>query len=434
MLSAFISLFISLSIGLVAYLITRRSNGPTKISGREILIGSAVCFGVLFTTNPLIENAIINYKTQYFEYYNGYEVEAVDKSITCERDGDCKFTYDCDPYLATETYTTTDEDGDVHYHTRVVTKYHDCPYVKTEHEYKVVTTLGDYPVGGRFIDEKAEKWRDEDISSDIPVGPPLFWLEARARIAAGLNGGVTKLHPYKNYLLASDKTILDAYSKDIEDYLDSGLLPDHTSKFEDPIYSYYLSDKFQLVKVNSDSKAWNESLSRLNGYFGKELQGDVHMVAIDANVVGDKDRYAQSLFAYWKSDHFKKYALPKNSIGIVVGVKDGVVVWSRATGGLPVGNEGLINDLQTKLAGTKFDPNELIGTPHKSGVLQALLWGEHKFQRPCMECVEENQDGYKYLKADIYVTGGQRLAIVVISSLLAAGMWYGFLASDDRYR
>jgi hypothetical protein len=435
MTSALIAILISAGIGGAAYYITSKLNGPYKVSSREFLIGTLASTMVLLIAAPLTEKLILDEKTRYHEYFNGYEVAADQQTIPCERDGNCVYTYNCDPYLTTETYTTYDDEGDPHTHSRVVKKYHDCPYLKTEFKYTIVTTLGDFPIGDRFADSSKAGFRDEPIPASIPVGPPQQWLEVKARLAAGMPGGVTKVHDYKNFLLASDRTILDAYSADIETYLDKKLLPPHTTNYQNPIYGIYLADKFQLVKVPGDAKAWNESLMRLNGTLGKELQGDVHVAAVPADGVGDKDRYAQSLFAYWKSDAFGKDAFPKNAVGVVVGVKDGSIAWARATGGLPVGNEGLFTDIRNNLVGVKFEPAALIGVPHKAeGALTKTLWGQNKYKRPCMECVEEKVDGYQYLKSDIYITGWQRFWIVFIGSLLSAGMWAIFLYADDSYR
>lgn len=436
MASALIAIVISLLIGGIAYYITRQLNGEYKISTREFLIGAAASTMVLIIAAPLTEKIIIDNKTRYYEYFNGYETAALQQAIACERDGDCDYTYSCDPYIVMVPYTTTDSEGNSHTSMRAETRYHSCPYLKTEYKYTVQTTLGDYPTSDRFSDKNRERWRnDEEIPNSIPQGPPEVWLQVKARLDADKPGGVTRLHAYKNFLLASDKTILDAYSADIQTYKDKKLLPPHTTNFDNPIYGMYLADKFQALKVPADTKAWNESLARMNGYLGKELEGDVHLAAVPADGVGNMDRYAQSLFAYWKSDDFKKYALPKNSIGVVVGVKDSKIEWARATGGLPVGNEGLFIDIRNNLRDVPFTPDAVIGFKGKAeGVLTKTLWGEHKFKRPCMECIEEKVDGYQYLKSDIYITGWQRFWIIFIATILSASMWAIFLYVDDSYR
>ena len=187
---------------------------------------------------------------------------------------------------------------------------------------------------------------------------------------------------------------------------------------------------------------WNVYLNRLNGYLGKQLQGDVHMVTVNSSDVKDKDRYSQAMFAYWKGHDLGKYALPKNSIAIVVGIKDGKIEWSRATGGLPVGNEGLFTDIKNNLVGVEFNVDKIIGIPNGDGnnfkagdgILAKTLWGEHKFKRPCMECIEEQSDGYNYLKSDIYVTGWQKFWIVFGSTIFSIAVWVGFLYADDKVR
>ena len=238
---------------------------------------------------------------------------------------------------------------------------------------------------------------------------------------------MTKLAPYQNLLLASDKTLLDQYSDDIQSYTAKGLIPAPTQNLSDPIFNQYDADKFSAVDLKANAASWNKYLQRLNGYFGMQLQGDVHMLAINASKVANPDDYAQSVFAYWKSTvAFGKYAFPKNGVGIVVGIQDGKVAWARATGGLPVGNEALWTDIENNLVGVQFTPDDLIGIPTKhTGALYAQLWGPHKFNRP------HNSD-YEHLKSDTVVTGWDRFWIVFVAVILSAGMWFLFLVADDR--
>lgn len=438
MFTAAISILISVSIGVGLYFFTRKTSGEYQISFRELLIGSAVSSVVLMIAAPVAEHLIIQNKLTYYEYYNGYETEAIKVVTECERDGRCNNTYECDPYPETEVYY--DDEGDAHY--RVVIKYHDCPYLQNEYSYKIATTLGTFNIPGTFADHTRAAYRDNKAVPDyISTGPPQEWIDARDRIATGKNGGATKLHEYKNFLLASDKTILASYSQDIEEYKSKQMLPDHTSGYENPIYSTYLADKFRSVNMPEiNSSEWNVYLTRLNGYLGKELQGDVHMVAVSANDVKDRDRYSQALFAYWKSNEFGKYALPKNAIALVVGVKDGKVEWARASGGLPNGNEALFSEINSSLNGVEFSPDKLIGIPSGAGkdfkagdgALAKSLFGVNKYQRPCMECIDEQSDGYNYLKSDVLVSGSQKFWIIFVATIFSIGTWAAFLYADDR--
>ena len=437
MLSALFAILLSLVMGLVAYVVTN-SNIPTgtiRVSRREFLIGMVASTAVLLIAGPLTEAAIINSEETYHEFYNGYETAATVQVIPCTRDGDCDYTYSCDPYLVPVTHYYTDSKGHEHSYTTLETRYHQCPYVRSEATYTVVTTLGNYQIGGNFADDRTPWRAGHAVPSDVPQGPPQLWKEAKARIDAGKPGGVTKEHDYKNFLLASDKTNLAAYSADIDLYTSKGLLPDPTRNYADPIYNQYQADKFSAVKLSADLKSWNEELGRLNGYVGKELQGDIHIVAIDASLVSNPDDYSQALFAYWKGPHFRKDALSKNALAIVMGVSSGKIAWARATGGLPVGNEALFLDIQNNLVGVAFTPDAVIGIPKKTpGVLTNTIYGPHKFQRPCMECVQEKTNGYGYLKSDTYITGTQRFWIVFSATLLSAGMWGIFLYADDSIR
>jgi hypothetical protein len=424
MISAIIAILISLAVGGAAYYVTGRSNSSIEVSRREFLIGSAISIAVLLIVGPVVEHLILSNKTKYYEYYNGYETAAVQQPIVCERDGSCRYTYSCDPYEV--AHTTTDSKGNTS--TYYTTEYHDCPYVTVEYNPIVQTTLGDYVMGSHYAVNPTE-WRGGSGTGGIPIGPPAIWTAADNRIKAGHNGGVTKVASYKNLLLASDKTLLDQYSADIATYRSKGMLPDHTRNYTDSIYNQYMADKFSEVGLKTDVAAWNESLLRLNGYFGMQLQGDVHLVAVNAKQVKDRDSYSQALFAYWKSpQYFKKYAFPKNGIGIIVGVQDNKVVWARATGGLPVGNEALFLDIQNNLVGVDFTPDALIGLPlQKTGALYAQLWGAHKFDRP-------HEADYQYLASDTYVSGWNRFWIIFTTTLLSTGMWAAFLYADDRIR
>lgn len=435
MKSALIAILISLIVGGSLWYLTYRFDFGLKISTREFIIGSVSSALFLIIMAPLIEHLIIKDRMTYREYFNGVETQAVDQNIICERDGDCAYTYACDYYVETEIYYTYDEDGNSESHTRLVTKHHDCPYLKIEHAYYVDTTLGRYSIGSRYSDSGRQRWGDKEVPAHVPIGPPDFWAAAKKRIDDGRPGGVTKTHSYKNFLLASDATILKSYSDEIEDYLAKGLLPPHTTNYEDPIYDYYLADKFHSVHLVVDAKQWNEALMRVNGYLGAELQGDLHMVAVDADTVIDRDGYSQALFAYWKGSAFKKNAFPKNAIGLVVGVKNGKVAWSRATTGLPTGNEALLQDLQKNLTGVAFTPEFLLGDPkNEKGVVATQLWGPNKFVRSCMECVQERTDGYAYLKPDIVITGAERFWIIFWGVFLSCALWVFLLYADDSFR
>ncbi len=442
MVTALIAILISIAIGSAAYYVTRQLKTELQISLRELILGTIISVTVLLLFSPLTERLIINNRTKYYEFWNGYETAAIDSQTKCERDGQCTYTYNCDAYWATETYYTYDEDGNSESHTRIVRKYHKCPHVQVEHRYSIQTTLGTTKIDGTYADQDRKPWRngESDVHA-VPLGAPEFWKQAKARIEAGRNGGVTEVHTYKNFLLASDQTILKSYSDDVEYYKSKNLLPDHTRNYKDPIYLYYLADKFRPVQLAVNTVEWNEYLNRLNGYLGKELQGDVHMVAVNAETIDSRDRYSQSVFAYWKSDAFGKRALSKNTIGIVVGVESGIVKWARATSGMPVGNEALLLDIQNQLVDNEFNPDKVIGIPRGTGkqfspgdgTLAQVLWGKNKFVRPCMECIEENQDGYRYLRVDISISGSQRFWIIFFGTIISIVIWSIFLYVDDRY-
>lgn len=429
MTSTLIAIFISLLMGGVAYVVTN-SNIPTgtiKVSKRELLIGSAISIVVLLIAGPLLEKLILDNKTTFYEYYNGYQTTAIENTIVCTRDGDCNDTYSCDPYVVAHYYT--DSKGNTHvYYT---TEYHQCPYLKVEYSYTIASTLGDYQIGGQYVKNRSPWRAGVAVPESIPTGPPAQWLQAKNDIAAGKNEGVTKIAPYQNLFLASDKTLLDQYSDDIAAYTKEGLMPVHTRNYRDPIYDYYDADKFIDVDVGMSSAqkaSWEQYLMRLNGYFGKQLQGDIHMAVVSAGRISNPDDYSQAVFAHWKSvPAFGKYALPKNSVAIVLGVQNGQVAWARATGGLPVGNEALFLDIQNNLKGVSFTPDGVIGLPlKKTGALYRQLYGPDKFSRP-------HNASYEYLKPDTIVTGWERFWIVFVACILSGIMWAVFLVVDDSW-
>ena len=59
---------------------------------------------------------------------------------------------------------------------------------------------------------------------------------------------------------------------------------------------------------------------------GSTLQGDLHLVIVDAKKISDPDNYSNALVAYWLSPKFGKDALSKNGIVVVLGTSDGKTV------------------------------------------------------------------------------------------------------------
>jgi hypothetical protein len=186
-----------------------------KISWLAFGIGVIVSAGVVGPSVAIIGfNMAKNQLTTFNEYRNGWELSAIEYKNECARDGSCYYDYDCDPYTVMVSHTSTDSKGNT-------------------------TTLGNYTIASnRFPnDPQNHRYRlytaiPENLISNAGVGFPKFWLDAYNRISAGSPGPVAIRSQYKNYILASDSTILNQYSGDITSLQKRGLLPKINSTIE----------------------------------------------------------------------------------------------------------------------------------------------------------------------------------------------------------
>ena len=341
------------------------------------------------------------------EYWNGYETAAVYSAVECTRDGSCRHTYACDPYITVETEYYTDSDGNTQTRTVTKTHWHECPISTEETTYVVKTTLDNFTVAGSLM--TGDEWR---AGMAIPGGKqtaPQLWLDAKARVDANLPGAVTKRHDYKNYIQASDVTVFKKYEGSIDSYIEQGLLP-APAKADGP---------YGVVKAYNMGGAVDPStfsdyvidVTSINGLFGDQLYGDLHVIFVPSNV--NADEYKNSLAAYWSSTKLLgKDTASKNTFVTVFGVKGDTVEWARAFTGMPIGNEALIQDVLS-LKGDKVDAS-LIGRPHAdlntgkrvsgNGALEGLLWGSHAFERVSMSGDGDATGGFSYLRGDIQVS------------------------------
>lgn len=389
----------------------------SKINRFEMVVGSILCAVVVI---PLVTwggfSIVRGSKTSYNEFYSGLETKAYEEVTTCRRDGSCKHTYDCDRY--TVTHVRTDSDGKTHVETE--TKYHSCPYTKTEHSFFVKDTLGEtYTIGDHWFPENPSqhRYRDKGFPDGIPKGKPAQWVAAKARIESGNPGGTTKRAKYKNFIQASADDIYEKYSNAIKSYRNDGVLPKVTTR----VYGHYLADKVYLptgVPVG-DSGGYQEALMRLNGRIGGERHGDLHLVAVDASRVPGADEYTAALEAYWQSKDLGKNTISKNAIVVVVGYSGGTVTWSRGFTGMPVGNESLIVKLREDLTGTSVASGDLI--PAIGEIIFAPT--PNGFERVPM-------DSYKYLFDSIQPSGWQKFWITLVAFILSLGVWAAFLAVE----
>ena len=409
------------------------------------------------------------------EYWNGWERNANRNDIQCTRDGPCRYEYDCDPYLCPYECGGYEGTGkDRHYVSKTCWKtcYHSCPYVKTETNYSVSTTLGDYEIASHLFPDnpQANRWRD---SVDIPqhvidragCGIPPFWAAVKMRVDSGKPGPVTQRRKYDNYILASDLTILKQYSDAIDKYRSAGLL----SEVRREVYDFYYSDKVHFVGFSSPGAVqWQVELAYFNAAFGIELQGDLHLAVVQNDLINSNpDAYLLALKAYWQNPKvFGKDAISKNSIIMAIGTKDGKTIeWARAITGMPLGNEKLTVAVHNRLKGLPLNTKVIFGdrelkAKHASirksylakrsaanlegypldefGVLERIFWGldesDSRFKRIAMAPDDPggSGSGFLYLANDIHLTSGQKAAVFFGSLFVCMLVWLGAALIGER--
>ena len=415
-----------LVIGAGCVYLTKSHHAPhlTMLSG-AIVAALLAPWGVYSITEAVAKND----DQTFYEFWNGSEISVSAENIQCERDGSCQHEYDCDPYTVVELESYTDEKGNTK--SRMVTKtvYHDCPYSTVETDYTISTTLGPFVAGDSLM--TGEPFR---ANKKIPGGrqtAPVSWLEAKSRVESGNPSGVTQLHKYKNFILSSDETLFENYSDRIDSLLAENLLPTPVAG----VHSLYMANKaYSVGDTKIDMTSMNEQLKQLNGFVGGELHGDMHIVFAEASKVGDPTDYTNALKAHWSSEAVGKNAIAKNTLTLVVGVtqKDNkaVVEWAKGYTGMPVGNEGLIQEF-SNLKGEAIDGG-FIGSPKynpatneyvmSGGKVETMISGQHKFSRVSMSASDEGDTGtgFSYL-SDSWKMKPATLALAIwLCSIISA--------------
>lgn len=415
-----------------------------KIDKLYIIAGILISFLITSLLVSVSWNFIKADKLSFNEYWNGYELEAIHQIQPCHRDGACAYEYNCDPYQQIHTRTVTDSNGNVSTETYFTTEYHRCPFVTEEWLFSINTSLGKYPIARNFP-ENPQGWRfGVPILNNVSKGYPDFWIQAKNRIDAGKPGPVTKRMPYDNYLLASDKTILNQYNDKIQELLNQKLLPELTSN----VYNFYYANKVHFVGVGLQNKdQWQTQLAYLNSGFGTELQGDVHLVIIRGEAV-QPDQYIAALKAYWTNPAiFADNAISKNTVIIALGTSQDntTVSWARAITGMPLGNEYMLHEIQNKLPTISLTPETVIGTVtsefyrdgekikarsiKSDGALYTILWGinnpESKFKRISMSGNNENDNGsgFGYLANEVEPSDVQKFIITLVTLVIVITIW-----------
>ncbi len=431
----FFASLIVLGIGYAAKLLLDWRETKVEITWKEYGINSAVmlCIVIPLTAWGGRELSFQNL-VSYNEFWNGWEQQAVVEETTCHRDGACHHYYNCDPYTVQVPYDCSYTTGSGKNQRRVSktcyrteTRYHHCPYTKTEYSYTVNTTLGEYLIASHWLptNPDAHRWRSwESVPSGLPSGIPAFWQAAKDRVDANNPDPVTVRKTYSNLILASQHTILKQFSADIDRYKQEDLFPVIT---KDVTNTYYANRSYFVgVAVPGD---WSHAVGYFNAAFGQELQGDLHLVIVDGNKVTNPDNYIGALVAHWQSPEMGKDALSKNGFVVVLATKDGKTVdWARGLTGMPEGNEALIIEIRNKLPGTALTPEAILGPPkgniggntvsvvHNKGALESLVWGDNRFQRVHMK-------DFSYLSHEIQPTGWQTFWIYFVAVLFGCIGW-----------
>lgn len=409
--------------------------GRKRITLKEMAVGLFLTCAVIVPSTLFIGGKVaLSNNLKYHEFWNGYEIEAVKDVIPCTRDGSCRYEYRCDPYTVTHTRSVSDGKGGFRTETYTTTEYHSCPYSTIEWAFSVKTTLGDFGIERTFPDNPVEWRAGEGMQSGVRRGTPPFWQAAHDRIAANNPGPVTIRHDYDNYILASQSSILKKYSEAVETYADD--LPAPASRIRD----FYYADKAYFVGMKP-IEGWNDAVMRFNAAFGSNLQGDLHLVLVDTGVTKNPDEFVGALNAHWTGREFKRDALSKNALVVVLGTDGKTVQWSRAFTGMPVGNEALLADVRREMLGQSFDPS-ILGSPtgritkgeveievdNGSNTLESLVWGRNAFERVCMTCREEGGSGFGYLGSEVQPSSGQKWAIAAVAFFQSLLVWAALIA------
>ncbi len=307
-----------------------------------------------------------NDQSNYREWWNGLEKEALATETQCVRDGQCKHTFKCDPYEEIVMKTRSVPDGNGGYRTETYfeteTHYHFCPFTTKEITYSVTDTLGEtYVFGSHYFPPNPEAFRwtgtnsKSYFPSSVPSIEPIAWVAARDRLNARTPGGTSVQKIYKNWLQATQAEVFRKNASFIPEFTAQGLLPKVATEVTD---LYHVQKAYFVGLTNVDMSRWNAEVQRFNGYFGTR-QGDLHVVAVNADVVTDGSRYTAALEAFWQSEELGKNTLSKNGVVFVMGVKGDNVVWRSGFTGMPEGNERLVEKLK-EVEITAFTPEDVL--------------------------------------------------------------------------
>jgi hypothetical protein len=405
----------------------------------------------------------------YDQYLNGTVVAVPPPTqVVCTRDGSCVHTERCDKYVI--SYAYTDKNGNYH---PEVDGYHQCPIATVEYtdyvkystrpdgSHQKILVIADHRFAANPVHwsewggvDWTDSWGTPSFG-DVPRGAPAVMAQWRRDIAAGNAPSITVQDTYDNYILASEGTILRAYSGDINKLLRLHLLPDHTANMTNPIYGYLNAAKMQFVCMPKpvNAAAWESALMHFNSALGTHLQGDMHVLAIRSSCLSkagvSTEDALNAVQAYWLNE-LGKDAIAKNGIILLLGVDDSgsTIQWAKAATGMPIGNNVMLQMLQSALANVSFSPAAVFGnttativnvkgtlTPRYTlgkGVVPNVVMVQQPFKRACMKCESasdkakgEGGQGFVYLQTEIPLAGTTLVVtdiLYVISMLILWGV------------
>lgn len=358
-----VSVLISLGIGLGFKVFLDKTKSQKRITLSEYLIYGTV---IVCIVAPLVGfggwKLAKGNRSEFGEFYNGWEKLVYIVETMCTRDGPCIHEYDCESYPCNPhdcppcICISRNADGGCISESCATcwdTCYHDCPYVTREYSFYVDDTLGNtHAIGEHWfpLNPEQHRWTGTydyraNLRGGIPQGIPPFWQAAFNRCEAGNPGPVTVSGMvYDNYILASQSDAFERFSAERDRFLEMGLLPELATDIV--AGSFYHARKVYFVGWQpADSEAWYSAHEYVNSALGTERQGDMHVVIIqhpEISSVGALQTYKNALMSYWSAEvYFGRCALSKNGVVVVLSTSDGQTVDHAVFDtGMPEGNGG----------------------------------------------------------------------------------------------
>ncbi|GHP00746.1 hypothetical protein KSF_107930 [Reticulibacter mediterranei] len=439
-----------------------------------LLTGSVVWGVIVLIATPLVYDHFRHEILTFNENLNTVVIAVKKVPTVCIEDGSCRWTYQCHPYIVTESYLanesyqaydSTRKKTVTKYRTvtkhRTVTKYHSCPYSLEEDEWQTVTSLKTDPTNASSAnvtiteashhlpdDPSAHLWREYrtipvSILNSAGVGAPEVSKHYQQIIRTGSYPAISIEHGFENYLLSDPETTMrPTVSQDeLVPYQQKGLLPKlHiTPDEEHAVNKVY----FVGMKPPANALQWQNAVAHFNAEAGALRQMDLHLVILPESAVGDLHQYAIALRGYWSDTSiFGHSPLPKNALVVVFATDGQVVKRAEVFTLMPPAADGVSNtllfqDIQDQLPGQPLQPETLLGDPQPIvsqvsdegydvkyrtgsqgiGLLEYLLiTGPHHFQRVPMA-------SFRYLKDEILPSTDDCIKIFLI--VLAIGLIAG---------